>query len=140
MCLKFKKLIKTKWLPILKFLNKRFIGIKILNWNLIYFKNNRAKNIAFITVIILISLNFHVLFTYGQISSFNGTQIVECYSTPNNLESKIMDIWPIVKMIISLNSIFCFKILILLLRFIQRCILTFRFVYSLYQTPVYVLI
>ena len=69
----------------------RYFSVLILNWKIRYFYFNRALLTASVIVIVIVTINFHVLFTFGHIRKVdNITEIVECYTTPDTPESYIM--------------------------------------------------
>ncbi len=67
----------------------------LLNWRTVHFVRKRALATALLVGVVILALNFHIFFTFGQISNVNGTQIVRCYATDDNPSSQIMNTWPI---------------------------------------------
>jgi hypothetical protein len=69
----------------------RYFSVLILNWKIKYFYYKRALLTVTAIVITIISINFHVLFTFGHIRIIdNKTEKIECYTTPDTPESFIM--------------------------------------------------
>ena len=73
---------------------ERYISVVVVNWKNV-FNSRKAYLCASIVVITILTLNIHILFTYGHERLIeNSTIRVECYPTPDVPSSQIMGKWP----------------------------------------------
>ena len=71
----------------------RYLSVRISTWNTVYFTTKRAKIASIILILAVMLLNLNILFTFGVDIVVNGTEIIQCYSTPLDPTSKWMDVW-----------------------------------------------
>jgi hypothetical protein len=72
---------------------ERYFSVHFVSWKQAYFRYQTALITVSILSLALIAINTHVLFTFGYIRVENGTQTVQCYTTPDVPSTAIMAIW-----------------------------------------------
>ncbi len=75
---------------------ERYFSVHIVSWKQAYFGYRTALITVSALSLALIAINAHVLFTFAYIRIKNGTQTVQCYSTPDVPSTAIMNDWQIV--------------------------------------------
>ena len=59
----------------------RYFIFKIKKWEKVYFTPKIAFTTGFILCLLIYSVNFNVIFTFGYQFASNGTQITQCFTT-----------------------------------------------------------
>ncbi len=83
---------------------ERYLSVRMKNWKSSYLNPKRAAILSVTLILAMMLLNLNIFFTFGVDIFVNGTELIQCFSSPLDPSSGWMDVWGTVKFFIHLYS------------------------------------